>query len=578
MDVRRIGMKRGGFRTRLSVAWLAGSVMALMMTGATAQTVIVDSNGWREEQATPQPSSPADTMPMTPPAPSPAPERTAAAGNAWQTTVIGGDGSAVEQAGYDAGARAESPAAGPARIGRVALRGGGAETALTIDLSQAADFVFWAAPDGRRVVVFVPGAPSDAMGRGEGGLIREWRCIEGPSPGCALAIDLTRPVTVESMRLQRPEETGGAYRIRLALEALDGAPFVRDRTGIAWQGGGSLPPMWENRRLEQVAEAPRSGLANGGDGVPAARIAESEIAPQPARTAATIPESPVPGTDTAQGANQGPNPQTGVDLRMDSETAIAAARVDCAVEPDVCQDPAPWDTDYLKGFYEVPWEMAKRPFDFSKRALIIDAIALGGFGALYAVDESIRDEVQDSQSGGADDFFDAVEVGGRFYGLLAVGAGAWATGEVVGDRSMQRAGLNGFQAVLLAAIPVEGTKALFGRSRPLKDEGNGDWFGSGNSFLSGHTTYAFAAASAVAHEYDHVSWVPWLAYGAAGLVGAQRIYDDKHWSSDVFLSALVGWGIGQAVSDLDAFAEDSPMDVGALRTGGAQGLSVSMDF
>nr|WP_246484227.1 phosphatase PAP2 family protein [Marivibrio halodurans] len=222
--------------------------------------------------------------------------------------------------------------------------------------------------------------------------------------------------------------------------------------------------------------------------------------------------------------------------------------------------------------------MAKRPFDFSTRSLIIDAIALGGFGALYLADEDIRDTAQDSQSGGADDFFDAVEVGGRFYGLLAVGAGAWAAGEVAGDRSLQRVGLNGFQSVLLAAIPVEATKALFGRSRPLKDQGNDDWFDEGNSFLSGHTTYAFAAASSVAHEYGHIGWVPWVAYGAAGLVGAQRIYDDKHWSSDVFLSALVGWGIGQAVADLDAFAEDSPMEMGALRTEGAQGFSLSMDF
>ena len=145
--------------------------------------------------------------------------------------------------------------------------------------------------------------------------------------------------------------------------------------------------------------------------------------------------------------------------------------------------------------------MAKRPFDVSRDALIVDVIALGGFGLLYALDEDIRDEALDAESDGADLVFDTAEPMGRFYPLLAVGAGAWGLGEAVGDRSLQRVGLNGFQAVLVAALPVEGTKALFGRSRPLKGEGNDDWFGDGNSFLSGHTTYAFAAASTIARPW-----------------------------------------------------------------------------
>ena len=450
----------------------------------------------------------------------------------------------------------EGTASDAPRIGGVAVRPGSDGPELTIDLSQPADFLFWGAPDGRRVVLFVPGAPMDAAGRGEGGLIQGWRCLEGPAPGCALTIDLNRPMSAARLALDRPEQTGGDYRVRLALEPLERAAFPRERTGIAWQGGERLPPLWPEGQVASngasppdtpPAEAPRSALAAG------------FAAPAPEETA------------------QGPQPAR-LDTRLDTDRMVAADGVDCAADPDRCQDPAPWDKDYLAGFYEVPWAMAKRPFDVGQRALIIDAIALGGFGALYLADEDIRDEVQDSQSGGAGDFFDAVEPMGQFYGLLAVGAGAWATGEVTGDRSLQRVGLNGFQSVLLAAIPVELTKGLVGRSRPNKGEGNDDWFDDGNSFLSGHTTYSFAAASSIAHEYEHTGWVPWVAYGAAGLVGAQRIYDDKHWASDVLVSALVGWGIGQAVADLDAFAAESPLDLNALQTPGAQGLRLSLDF
>ncbi|MBK8711351.1 MAG: phosphatase PAP2 family protein [Niastella sp.] len=66
--------------------------------------------------------------------------------------------------------------------------------------------------------------------------------------------------------------------------------------------------------------------------------------------------------------------------------------------------------------------------------------------------------------------------------------------------------------------------------------------GSGNnSFPSGHTTTAFAAASFLQHEYKDVS--PW--YGIAGYtvatgIGILRLYNNKHWIGDVVAGAGVG--------------------------------------
>jgi len=65
--------------------------------------------------------------------------------------------------------------------------------------------------------------------------------------------------------------------------------------------------------------------------------------------------------------------------------------------------------------------------------------------------------------------------------------------------------------------------------------------GAKNSFPSGHTTQAFAAATIFAKEYGHRS--PWYAVGAytvATTVGAMRILNNRHWFSDV----LAGAGIG----------------------------------
>ncbi|MEP6711572.1 MAG: phosphatase PAP2 family protein [Ferruginibacter sp.] len=66
--------------------------------------------------------------------------------------------------------------------------------------------------------------------------------------------------------------------------------------------------------------------------------------------------------------------------------------------------------------------------------------------------------------------------------------------------------------------------------------------GSGNnSFPSGHTTTAFAAAAFLQHEYKNVSpWYGIAGYAAATATGVIRLYNNKHWVSDVVAGAGVG--------------------------------------
>jgi membrane-associated phospholipid phosphatase len=67
--------------------------------------------------------------------------------------------------------------------------------------------------------------------------------------------------------------------------------------------------------------------------------------------------------------------------------------------------------------------------------------------------------------------------------------------------------------------------------------------GSGfNSFPSGHTTTAFAAAEFLRQEYGHVSpWYGIAGYAVATATGILRLYNNKHWVSDVVAGA--GFGI-----------------------------------
>ena len=66
--------------------------------------------------------------------------------------------------------------------------------------------------------------------------------------------------------------------------------------------------------------------------------------------------------------------------------------------------------------------------------------------------------------------------------------------------------------------------------------------GSGfNSFPSGHTATAFAAAEFMRQEYKEVSpWYGVAAYGAAAATGILRLYNNKHWVSDIVAGAGVG--------------------------------------
>ena len=62
-----------------------------------------------------------------------------------------------------------------------------------------------------------------------------------------------------------------------------------------------------------------------------------------------------------------------------------------------------------------------------------------------------------------------------------------------------------------------------------------------NSFPSGHTTQAFAAATFLNEEYkDQYPWMPYASYTVASSVGLLRVANNRHYISDV----LVGAGIG----------------------------------
>ncbi len=186
-------------------------------------------------------------------------------------------------------------------------------------------------------------------------------------------------------------------------------------------------------------------------------------------------------------------------------------------------------------------------------------LSLGFVGltiAMFPLDKAAAKRLR-SPSSGENRFIGDVATGFEVIadpGSIVVGSAMYLIGRGTNHRSLEDLGLHGTEAIVLGSGLTAVLKGVLGRSRPLVSNGTdprdfkfGKGFGSADrqSFPSGHTTAAFAAASAFTSEVHRVwpqyTWVAGpVMYGSATMVGLARMYHNKHWASDVALGAAIG--------------------------------------
>ncbi len=137
--------------------------------------------------------------------------------------------------------------------------------------------------------------------------------------------------------------------------------------------------------------------------------------------------------------------------------------------------------------------------------------------------------------------------------LPALGA-AWLGAKLAGSDRVAGSAARVAAAVLAGGVGNGTLKVALGRERPsvTDDPARFHPFSLDNarqSFPSGHVVVAFSAADALARESGR-TWAGALAYGTAALVGWSRVYEDKHWASDVAGGALVGIASSRASAAL----------------------------
>lgn len=212
----------------------------------------------------------------------------------------------------------------------------------------------------------------------------------------------------------------------------------------------------------------------------------------------------------------------------------------------------------LKQAFTKPFHMTGKDWKtFGKFALVT--------GALMFADEPVQQaaiDVRNHNSSLRNTSKFITEFGGTYEGYILAGLGAY--GFIFNNKKMQTTTLLAVQSYITGAAVSGVVKFLTGRLRPyiinaktleaeptfygpFKIIRNPDGSKANNSFPSGHTTVAFAAATVYALEYKSKPIVPIFAYTAATLVGISRITENKHWLTDVVAGAALGYLSGRLV-------------------------------
>jgi membrane-associated phospholipid phosphatase len=166
-------------------------------------------------------------------------------------------------------------------------------------------------------------------------------------------------------------------------------------------------------------------------------------------------------------------------------------------------------------------------------------------------------------------------------GSVIIGLTMYTSGRLANNDKLAELGLHGTEALFVGEGVGTVLKDFFGRARPFVDTSGpnpDDWqidrgFRRGDryqSFPSGHTTAAFAAAAAVSAETSE--WWPALTYfgigpvmyGGAAAVGLSRMYNNRHWASDVIMGAAIGTFAGLKVVRYHRAHPDSRFDKALL--------------
>ncbi|OQX88748.1 hypothetical protein B6D60_01270 [candidate division KSB1 bacterium 4484_87] len=237
-------------------------------------------------------------------------------------------------------------------------------------------------------------------------------------------------------------------------------------------------------------------------------------------------------------------------------------------------------SDDGKHFVNIGRKLFTAPARFQKSDWGKFGVISATTGILFLIDDNVQNIALKNQNQGNDRIFCLDRVYGNKYTLLAT-AGIYGIGVVLNKPVVRKMGLNATESFLYSALLSSILKMAIGRHRPYT--GHGHLFFSPfqiedtyQSLPSGHATVSMAVSAAMAKSLDNFWW-KLLWYSSGGLVSASRIYHNRHWASDVFLGAAIGYFVADFVAKFDKISEEK--SAGMIRLFHSKGrLGVAIDF
>ena len=189
------------------------------------------------------------------------------------------------------------------------------------------------------------------------------------------------------------------------------------------------------------------------------------------------------------------------------------------------------------------------------------AAVLGTTGLLTLADAPVRDWTQAHRPTSLATASKVVRQAGEGRWTVPALGILWGAGAAMGSSRESRVGREGLEAFAFSGAVSQLIKYGAGRRRPIGNDPYA-WNASrdnqdGLSFPSGHAQAAWSVLTVVALEYRGTPAVTPLVFGLAGACALSRLYDDRHWASDVFLGATLGFASGWAVVHWNRHGTDS---------------------
>lgn len=210
---------------------------------------------------------------------------------------------------------------------------------------------------------------------------------------------------------------------------------------------------------------------------------------------------------------------------------------------------------YFKSYWTDSKNLVISPCKWQKKQWFELGIVVGTGILAYSQDENIQSYFIRHQYATAGNFSKYVfEPFGNGKGTSVLLGCLFLGGKLAKNNRLAGTSLTAAKALVISTVCVQVAKQMPHRQRPFQGNvpDHTGWNGpfkniQYNSFPSGHSTAAFSVATVFAMEYRSTVWIPALAYTLAAGTAISRLYDNKHWASDVLAGSALGFVTGRFI-------------------------------